>query len=257
MTTYCGAKTRAGGTCKNAAGFKTDHVGESKCFLHGGKTPIKHGRYSTINRPRIKELLETFKADDDPLGLLPEIELLRALVLDFIERHDEHTEALLAWHASYSPGFAEHYAAWQIAHDKWRIEWDAWQSGWETYRETVESVQGHYKQGWPEPPSSPPPPRPPHLPEPVEFAGKPRQIVDILSAGRFIGEIGAMVERIHKQKAEGSITLVTLDAVLQQFGAELVKAAGDTIADDADRTALLQAVEQRWATIRVPGVRAA
>jgi hypothetical protein len=35
----CGAKTRAGGRCKNAAGFGTDHVGAGRCKFHGGMAP--------------------------------------------------------------------------------------------------------------------------------------------------------------------------------------------------------------------------
>lgn len=35
----CGRLTRAGLPCKNPAGFKTDHVGEGACHLHGGKSP--------------------------------------------------------------------------------------------------------------------------------------------------------------------------------------------------------------------------
>ncbi len=35
----CAAATRNGGTCKNRAGFKTEHVGTGRCHLHCGSTP--------------------------------------------------------------------------------------------------------------------------------------------------------------------------------------------------------------------------
>lgn len=35
---YCGAKTRAGTPCRRPAGWGTDHVGEGRCKLHGGKS---------------------------------------------------------------------------------------------------------------------------------------------------------------------------------------------------------------------------
>lgn len=35
---YCGAKTRAGTPCKRPAGWGTNHVGEGRCKLHGGKS---------------------------------------------------------------------------------------------------------------------------------------------------------------------------------------------------------------------------
>ena len=93
----CRAKTRKGTQCGRPAGWGTDHIGEGRCKLHGGKTPIKTGRYSKITRPRIKELIEQFENDPKPLDLLPEVKLLRALILDYIERYDEYTEALILW----------------------------------------------------------------------------------------------------------------------------------------------------------------
>ena len=39
----CGAKTRAGGTCKNAVILPA-----LRCSKHGGKTPIKHGKRSKL-----------------------------------------------------------------------------------------------------------------------------------------------------------------------------------------------------------------
>ena len=100
----CGATTRAGHPCKRPAGSGTDHVGEGRCKHHGGATPIKHGRYSTITRPRIRELLEQYENDPTPLDLLPEAKLLRALLTDWVERYDELTDALLAWHESFHTG---------------------------------------------------------------------------------------------------------------------------------------------------------
>lgn len=47
----CGSKTRAGGTCKNAAGFKTGHPGIGRCAFHGGATPT-HERAATTELAR-------------------------------------------------------------------------------------------------------------------------------------------------------------------------------------------------------------
>lgn len=35
----CGKQTRVGSKCKNAAGYKTLHVGKGACYLHGGASP--------------------------------------------------------------------------------------------------------------------------------------------------------------------------------------------------------------------------
>ncbi|MDT7042681.1 hypothetical protein [Candidatus Nitronereus thalassa] len=49
MKPKCGAKSKSTQQpCKNLAGFRTDHFGVGRCFMHGGKTPIKSGIYSTV-----------------------------------------------------------------------------------------------------------------------------------------------------------------------------------------------------------------
>ena len=57
MSKKCGAKTRAGGSCKREAGWGTDHVRSGKCKLHGGalvtaqkgnKHALKHGIYAKL-----------------------------------------------------------------------------------------------------------------------------------------------------------------------------------------------------------------
>ena len=53
-SSHCGAKKRQpdfpGQTCRRPAGWGTRHVGFGRCKLHGGATPYRHGRYSTIMR---------------------------------------------------------------------------------------------------------------------------------------------------------------------------------------------------------------
>lgn len=99
--TVCGSATRAGGKCKQKAGWGTDHVGDGRCKLHGGLTPVKHGRYSRIKRDSIRDLIAAYAEDPDPLDLMPELAALRALFQDWIERYDEFTDALIAWHESF------------------------------------------------------------------------------------------------------------------------------------------------------------
>jgi hypothetical protein len=99
---HCGARTSHGGKCHQWPGWGTEHVGSGKCKLHGGATPVKHGRYSTIARSSIQQRLSELKAPDaDPLDLVEDLYLLRALTIDYIQRYDDFTEALLAWHTSF------------------------------------------------------------------------------------------------------------------------------------------------------------
>ena len=255
--TVCGATTTAGKQCQRPAGWGTAHVGDGRCKLHGGNAgrPIKTGlrsRYAAIRRPRIKELIESFEKDPDPENLLPEVQLLRALILDYVERYDEQTEGLMAWHASFNPLFDKAFAEWQNEWSKWSFGYQSWKDQWEKYREEVERVQHYYKGGWPEPPGIEVYDAPPEPPAPIDFQQKPREVPDILSVGKFITAIGGLVERIQKARTENVITLLALQEIMQQFGRQMYDGVTETISDDALRAAVLEAVEGRWSSITLP-----
>lgn len=190
----CGAKAKSTGqTCQKSAGWGTDHRGAGRCRIHGGATPITHGRYSSIKRPSWVERVERFKADPDPLNLLDEVALLRAFVEDLIERWESIygvDGALLAWHESFNNPNADH-------------------------------------------------------------APKPRQMPDFSSLTSVVDKVGGMVDRIQKHKTEGSITLVTLNRIVEQFGADLISAIQETKIDADSSTRLLEAVERRWASVKL------
>ena len=98
----CGSKkSQSEGACTRPAGWGTSHAGEGRCKLHGGSNLIKRGRYSNIKRERIRELIEEFENDPNPLDMTSEVAACRALFVDYIERYDEFTDALIAWHKSY------------------------------------------------------------------------------------------------------------------------------------------------------------
>lgn len=85
--TKCGAKKKQGaGYCTRVAGYNTDHLGEGRCHLHGGATPIKHGRYSKVKRKELRELMAELEADPDPMNLLPDLHMMRALWRMLVEK---------------------------------------------------------------------------------------------------------------------------------------------------------------------------
>lgn len=109
-TPRCGAKTRGGGTCKQAQGARTDHPGDGRCWLHGGDTPIKHGFDSTVHAARLKDRIARHLGNPDPTNLLPELAQLRAFAEELMERWEliyGVDGALLAWHESYQKGGQE------------------------------------------------------------------------------------------------------------------------------------------------------
>jgi hypothetical protein len=252
----CGAATRSGGRCNNAAGWGTDHPGSGRCKLHGGKggrpvTTGNYSRYSVIRSQAAAALREHFEADPDPLNLVPDVLELRVRIAEFCNRYDETTEALLAWHASFSPPFSEAMQAYYTAAHQWQADYTAWKAEWESYREAVEATQGHYRLGWPEPPPLSAFPEPPLPPEPLHFEGKPRRVIDILSASRFLGEIGAMVERIRRSDMERGISLIDVNAILKRHAEELLAAASETLSDERTRNAFLDAVAARWDAVPI------
>lgn len=84
----CGAKKRQGpGCCSQVAGWGTDHVGEGRCKLHGGASRIKSGRWSRIHRESLRGKVEAFRQTDaDPLDLVDDLALIRALTVDYLDR---------------------------------------------------------------------------------------------------------------------------------------------------------------------------
>lgn len=85
--TRCGAKKKQGtGYCARSAGYNTDHLGEGKCHLHGGATPIKHGRYSKVKRKDLREIVAELEQDPDPLDLTPDLHMMRALWRSLVDK---------------------------------------------------------------------------------------------------------------------------------------------------------------------------
>src|SRR5436853_2892956 len=102
---FCDAKRTdgSGKLCKQPAGWMTSHPGQGRCKWHGGassKSHLVHGRYSNLKNRRVAEIFEELAEHDTAiLDLTPEIHLLRAMTVDFINRHDDFVEALMAWYA--------------------------------------------------------------------------------------------------------------------------------------------------------------
>lgn len=227
----CGAETRGGKQCQNPAGKGTDHPGEGRCKFHGGTTQVKGtrfevGRYGDLRvRPRLRELIDKYAREVDTSDLSHEITLLRALVQDYVERYDDMSAALLAWHASYSSEF-------EAAMGLWRKDVANYAE------ETAEQGQE--------------PERPfPRPPQPDDFQKKPRQIIDMIAVSALIDKVGGMSDRIEKRRQQGTITLALFDQTLECLGMEVVYAAKEVGLDDVTRTALLAVIERRWHAVRV------
>lgn len=216
VITSCGARTRAGEPCQNVAGFRTDHVGEGKCYLHGGRTPIRHGRYSGVRHVRLSDLTTEFENDPDPLDILPELAAARALFVDFIERYDVNTAALLAWHESYeatrTPLSQQKIHALGNVIDEWENEvaqlgddaTDQQKQDIATARAFIDLLRGKDAN-----------------------TTRPRQVLDISDAYRIVSEITKIVERIEKIRAATAISRQDFMRLMEQMGKEVMKHVTD------------------------------
>ena len=71
----CEAKTRAGGSCRQVAGWATNHVGEGRCKLHGGassgppngnKNAVTTGAYEELSFDRLPDTERELYGRIDP-----------------------------------------------------------------------------------------------------------------------------------------------------------------------------------------------
>lgn len=234
----CGAKTRKNAPCAKLAGERTAHPGEGRCYLHGGTKigdpRLKSGRYSKIKRRRIRQLIEQHEADPDPLNVLPEIAALRALFQDFVERHDEITEALLAWHASFQltrrPIPEELVISFERVVDEWEI---ALREGHEpTDAQKTDLAQARkylevLRRG--------------------DDAVKPRTVLDLSDAYRILGEIGRMVERVEKARSANAISRPEMNRVIHEMG----RIVDTVLPQDEAHDAMRKQIREGWLAIAV------
>ncbi|HKX31501.1 MAG TPA: hypothetical protein VJ302_27690, partial [Blastocatellia bacterium] len=83
---------------------------------------------------------------------------------------------------------------------------------------------------------------------------RPRQMPDFTAISQVVDRAGKMVERIHKMKNEGSISMATLQRVTEQMGADLVAAINEQGFSQDQSDKLIRGIEARWNSIRLePG----
>lgn len=201
----CGAQLRnkPGTFCRQPAGKNTPHEGNGKCWLHGGLTPVKSGRWSKVVRREVKELIEHLEEADDPLDILPDLHMVRALLVDFLNRYQENRDAVLAWHASWN-GRPWRTQDLEVLTDvlaeyegvlRERGEWE--ESTMASYCARAQALVANMTEA---------------------YTGKPREVLDISDAHRMAVEASKMVERIEKIRARGAVSQQDFARVMTEIG---------------------------------------
>lgn len=232
----CGARTRSRGVCAHPAGWGTDHPGQGRCKLHGGATPVRHGRYSTIRREAIRELIEQHAADPDPLNLLPELAAARALFQDYVERYDEWREAILAWHESYRaverPLDERRLMAMETVVDELEALVGPADLDEEDQEEQGTAIRKAMRDAR-------------TLIDDLRRPGdesKPRRILDLADAVGHAEAISRMVKRIEDIRAQNAISRPELLRIMQEMGRVVAR----YVADEETR----EKIQDAWLQIR-------
>lgn len=77
---HCGAAGRKSHkACMMMSGERTDHPGLGRCWLHGGATPVVHGRSSKVVRQTIFERVNAMESDPRLLSLDKQLAALHVL----------------------------------------------------------------------------------------------------------------------------------------------------------------------------------
>ena len=190
--------------CRQPAGKNTSHEGDGRCWLHGGLTPVRHGRYSSVVRREIQDLIRELENDPDPLNILPELLMVRALLADYLNRYEENRDAVLAWYASWNgrPWKVEDLNLMRevLAEYEGRMRQDG---SWE--EETMERTQleraTYMLQSMTE-----------------AYQTRPREVLDIADAYRMASEATKIVERIEKIRARGAVSREDFARVMTEMG---------------------------------------
>jgi hypothetical protein len=92
------------GYCGMPSGFRTDHPGKGRCWLHGGSAgrPIVHGLYSEKLKSKLKDDYEKSITDPSLIDLYNELAFTKVMMSNFIERISERLEEGINIWVSYS-----------------------------------------------------------------------------------------------------------------------------------------------------------
>jgi hypothetical protein len=236
----CDARTRDGGRCRKPSGWGTDHPGQGRCRLHGGATPVKHGRFSTIRREEIRTLAEHHAANPDPLNILGELAIVRALLDDYINRYDEWREALLAWHESYRA------VERPLAHDRLQAmetvadELEALVGPADLDEEDQEEDGARVRKAIKEARA---------LIEDLQKPGdesKPRKILDLADAVGHAEAVSRIVKRIEDIRAQNAISRPEFFRVMGEMGRVV-----ETYNAEPDPVRRLERIREGWLSIRL------
>jgi len=87
----------------------------------------------------------------------------------------------------------------------------------------------------------------------IEQCGTTPTRVDLSAAARLVSDIGALADRIQKQREKGACSVAEVNALIESFALEMVRGVRESVDDEHLRTVIIGAIERRWNAIPPPG----
>jgi hypothetical protein len=192
--------------------------------------PIVTGRYADrLRHPAIAALIEQFEQDPDPMNLFSELAASRALFIDYINRYESYTEALLAWHESWTAPQALTDADIETLRTMIAIAEEDGASS--DLIKAVGFVMDKLTA--------------------VPITQRPRQVLDVSDSYRILSETTKIAERIKKMEFIDAIAKRDLGRIMQEMAKVLVAVSGKYIPEQATNAEFQEEVSNGWKEIRI------
>lgn len=234
---YCRAwNPKRGKYCKARAGTGTQHPGVGRCRHHdgGGDTKLTHGLRSRylVNAPRIAALLEEYQRDPDPLNVLGELALARALLHDWVDRYEQFTAALIAWHDTWEGKYVPLTAAEKTALLESLDEYEQLlrADAEPTERQVGQLALARAAVTFLATPQTP----------------KPRSVLDVADAVRHVDVISKVIHRVEQARAANAVSRPELLRILNEMARTTHVVLTSGLADQELAAALYTRITDGW-----------
>jgi hypothetical protein len=230
-THRCNATTGTGGSCGRAAGAGTNHRGSGRCWQHDeNAAPVAARSYDQLIKEHdLADLIRILKAKSDPTDLTEDLQLARAITIDFVNRARELESALLRWNMSWDRDWQA--TAYGVV-EELRIAQA--EEDWERYAELMLRV-----------------------PDPLAYLTRPKKVLDVGEAVRMLKDVAIIVEKINAMQQIGSVPVRDVEILLIEVAGATERTIRLHVGDPASRDRLLTALQDAYGSLRIESWSAA
>jgi hypothetical protein len=224
-THRCNHRLAPDRVCRRVAGSGTSHPGTGRCSLHDNVEPEEISRPydELIKEHDLAELIRILKAKSDPTDLHEDLQLARAITIDFVNRARQLETALLRWNLSWDKDWQ---ASVYIVVEELRIAQA--EEDWERYAELMKRV-----------------------PDPLAYLTRPKKVLDVSEAVRMLKDVATIVEKIRAMQDAGSVPIRDVEVLLIEVAGATERTIRHHLSDPAARDRLLTALQGAYGSLRI------